>query len=161
MEKEPALWAYALMKLGNALSGLGRDAEAIASFDRCSSLLSKHPYPVLLGTLASSMGEHLTKSGDLSGAAYLYERARDLCREAGQAQLVCYQSVLLAETLMLLGRYDQAEEELLTALPYMERFNLRREAVAAVALLQVVGSRRRTNSAALQSYRDQVKKVLP
>ncbi len=78
----------------------------------------------------------------------------------GQAKFVGYYSVLVAEIMVLLGRNEEAEAELLAALPLIEKFDLRKEAVAALALLREAFAKRRTDVTTIQELRDQIRKGL-
>lgn len=154
--KEPALWAFALMKLGNALSDLGRDTDAMANFTNSAAVLARYYHPIVVAALTCVMGEHFARSGNLEDAARLYAATRDIHRQVGVAQQFGYLSVLLAELLMLLRRDEEAEVELLAVLPLIEKFELRREAVAAAALLREAMAKRRTDLKTIQTLRDQL-----
>jgi hypothetical protein len=106
------------------------------------------------------MGEHFTRKGNLQEAARLYATSRDIYREVGQAQQFGYLSVLRAELLMLLGRDEEAEVELFAVLPLIEKFELRREAVAAVALLREAMAKRRTDLKTMRTLRDRLEEGL-
>ncbi len=160
IEKEPPLWAYALLKLGNVFSELGKDEEAMVSFRRSGAVLARYDYPIVLACLAATMGEHFAGQGDFEDAARLYRSSRETFRQAGQVQQTAYLSVLLAELLIMLGRLDDAEAELLAALPLIEKFDLRREGLAAVTLLREAMSKRRTDVKTIQALRDQLRKGL-
>lgn len=157
---EPALLACVLQGLGNALSYLGEDAEAIASFDAASEILSRYHLPAQVADLTTKLGEHLGKLGNLSKAADMYVVACDIYQELGQQQYVGYVKVLLAQMLTLLGRNDEAEAVLLAALPMIEKFDLRRESLAAVALLREAMTKRRTDVSVIQKLREQLQKGL-
>jgi tetratricopeptide (TPR) repeat protein len=158
IENEPALKALLLTMLGTALSYLGKDAEAIASFNSAGSVLARFFHPLQLGALVGALGEHLAKLGELKKAIALYEAARETFREVGQAQQVGYFSVLRAELLMLTGASEEAEDALLAALPLIEKFDLQREGLAAVALLREAMTKRRTDVKTIQTLRGQMKK---
>ena len=160
IQKEPPLWAYALLKLGNVLSELGRDEEAMSSFRRSGAVLANYHYPVLLGGLAAVMGEHFARHGYIEETVRLYRSSRDTFLRAGHAQQTGYLSVLLAEMLIMLGRIDEAEAELLAALPLIEKFNLRREGVAAVALLRDAMAKRSTDVTTIRTLREQLRRGL-
>lgn len=154
--KEPALNAWMLVMLGNALSYEGRDTEAFESFAQASRLLARFHIPIQLGTLLVAVGEHLGKLGKLEMAASLYDRARGIFREFGQPNQVGYLSILHAELLMHLSRNEEAERELLAVLPLVEQFDLRREGAAALALLREAISQRRTDVKTIRVLRDQL-----
>jgi hypothetical protein len=61
---------------------------------------------------------------------------------------------------MMLGRFGEAEKELIAALPLIERFDLRREGVAALALLREATAKRQADLKTIQTARDQLRKDL-
>ena len=160
IQNEPALLACVLSGLGNALSYLGKDAEAIANFDAAGEILTRYHLPSQVADLTTKVAEHLGKLGNLSKAADLYAVACDMFEELGQQHFVGYVKVLLAQMLTLLGRNDDAEAVLLAALPLIEKLNLRREGLAAVALLRDAIAKRRIDVTAIQELRDHLRKGL-
>ena len=96
----------------------------------------------------------------LREAISLYLGARAEFQRMGQAKFVGYYSVLVAELMMLLGRNEDAEAELLAALPLIERFDLREEAVAAITLLREALANRRTDVTTIRKLRNQIQKGL-
>jgi tetratricopeptide (TPR) repeat protein len=160
IETDPCYRAAVLTVLGNAASYLGEDSEAMARFSAAGAILAKFHYPLLLGTLTTTIGEHLGKDGHLRETLILYRAAREVFREIGQAQQLGYLNVLISEVLILLGRDEEAEEELLASLPLIERFDLRREALAATVLLRETQAGRRTDMKTIQDFRDHLRKGL-
>jgi hypothetical protein len=148
------------MKLGSAFSDLGRDTDATSNFTSSAAVLARYHHPIVVAGLTSAMGEHFTRKGNLQEAARLYATSRDIYREVGQAQQFGYLSVLRAELLMLLGRDEEAEVELFAVLPLIEKFELRREAVAAVALLREAMAKRRTDLKTMRTLRDRLEEGL-
>ena len=114
-KNEPAFEARLLTTLGSALSGLGRESEAIASFKAAGVVLTKFHLPIQLADLVTSIGGHVAQSKNLQDAVVLYRMAREMERRLDAPHQVAYLAVLLAELLMLLGRTDEAEAELLIA----------------------------------------------
>jgi tetratricopeptide (TPR) repeat protein len=157
---EPAFQARLLTTLGSALSGLGRESEATASFKAAGTVLTKFHLPIQLADLVTSIGEHVARSKNLLDAVVLYRMAREMSSRLDQPHQIAYLTVLLAELLMLLGRIDEAEAELLIALPLVEKFDLRLEGGAAVALLRESLARRGADVTAIRNLRDQLRKVL-
>ncbi len=66
---------------------------------------------------------------------------------------VTYLHLVIAETLISLGRDREAEWEILAALPAIEEMKMAPEALAAVALLRDSARRRSTDAAALQQIK--------
>ena len=160
IESEPHFRIWILTKLGTALSFLGREVEAMESFGAAGDVLAEYPDPMQMGGLAGAIGEHLARLSRLEEATVLYKKAREISRQIGQLQHVAYLSVLRAELLMLLGKNDQAQSELVTALPLIDKFDLRREAMAAVALLREAMKKRQTDVTTIQALREQLRKGL-
>jgi tetratricopeptide (TPR) repeat protein len=160
VEQEPCLKACLLTKLGMALSYEGRDREAMEKFGAAGVLLSSFQYPLFSADLTLALGEHLGRRGGLREAVTLYETARKEYLRIGQAQMVGYVSVLIAEAMILLGRREEAQAELVVALPLIEKFDLRREAIAAVTLLREAIGKRRTDVKTIQALREHLGKGL-
>ena len=160
VEIEPSLKACLLTRLGMAFSHIGKESEAVAAFNSAGSILKCFYHPTQLADLAGALGEHLGKLGKLEEATSLYRAARLEFQRTGQAGFVGYYSVLVAELMMLLGRNQEAETELRAALPLIEKFELRREAAAAVALLREAMAKRRTDVTTIQALREQLRKGL-
>jgi tetratricopeptide (TPR) repeat protein len=156
--REPSLRAWLLIQLGNVYSYTSRHSEALQRFGDAGAILSRFHYPALLATLTTTLGEHLGILGNLEEANRLYGTGREMYRELGQAQQVGYLSVLRAEMLIMLGRVDEAEAELLVILPLIEKFELRREGLAAIRLLRDAVGRRGTDAKTIRVLRDQLKK---
>jgi len=160
IENEPALKAWLLTMLGTALSYLGSDPEAIAAFKSAGAVLTTFFHPLQLGGLIGALGEHLAKSGKPREAIALYEAASETFREMGHAPQFGYFSVLRAELLLLTGANEEAEDALVVALPLIEKFDLQREGLAAVALLRESMTKRCTDVKTVQMLRDQLQKRL-
>ncbi len=157
VEQEPCLKACLLTKLGLALSYEGKDWEAMEKFGAAGVLLSSFQYPLFSADLTVAIGEHLGRRGGLREAAALYEMGRKEYLRVGEAQMVGYVSVLIAEAMILLGRHEEAQAELIVALPVIEKFDLRREAIAAVALLREAIGKRRTDVKTIQALREHLR----
>jgi tetratricopeptide (TPR) repeat protein len=157
METEPGLKALALVKLGTALSYQNLDRKAMEAFQGSGEVLDRFYYPAHSADLAGSVGEHLAKLGKLEDAIVLYRSARQIYHDLGYGHLVGYINILLAELLMMLGRKEEAEEELILAIPLIEKFDLRREALAAVGLLREGLANRCTDVKAIRNVRNQLR----
>jgi tetratricopeptide (TPR) repeat protein len=154
--RHPGLRAWMLTILGNALSYEGRDVQAVAAFNEAGSILASYYYPVQLGNLAGALGEHLGKLGNLREAAALFGRARDIYHQIDEPNQVAYFAVLRAEMLVLLGRTGDAGRELFEVLPLIEHLDLRKEGIAAVALLREAVSKQRADVKTIRRLRDQL-----
>jgi len=157
IQEEPNLHAWLLGMLGMSLSYQGRDVEAMDSFDRAGQILTRYRYPLQIGTLVGAIGEHLGKLGRYDEAASLFERSRDVYCELDQAHQVAYINVLRAEMLVLLGKNQEAKTELLATFPIIERLNLKREAVAAMAILREALANRQADAGSIRRLRDQLR----
>lgn len=160
VEQEPELLAWLLIKQGTALSSLGMNAKAAASFCGAGKVLRQFRYPALSADLIGAFGEHLGRQGKLNETVVLYRVARQMYSEFGEACLAAYLSVLIAELLVLLGRDGEAEAELIGALPSIEKLDLRREGLAAIGLLRETMSKHRPDLATVVALRDQLRKGL-
>ncbi len=156
IQAEPTLHACAFTVLGTAYSYLKRDMEATASLSAAGSILEKFNRPQDSALLMASMGEHLLGRGKLDGAITLYSIARETYRHADQARLFTYMSVLIAEVLVILGRNEEAERELVAVLPLIEKLDLRREAIAAATLLRDALANKQADAKKVRTLRDQL-----
>ena len=103
-------------------------------------------------------GEIFRDHGRLPAAAECYRRGVEIYLSVGMAALAAYMSLLLAETLVGLGKEEEAIEVIVASLPTIARENLVHEGIAAIALLKASASRRRLDSEALRTLRESIER---
>jgi tetratricopeptide (TPR) repeat protein len=143
--------------VGELLSWEGRYPEALANYQKAQGLLSSTSWGFGLANLKLCVGESLQFQGRLSSAVQAYREAATAYAEAGVATAAAYSRLVLATALLDLGRHDEAESEVLAALPTLEEHEMVPQAVAAVALLRESVRARRTDPDALRELREHLK----
>jgi hypothetical protein len=104
-----------------------------------------------------TVGETLRLQGNLSPAVEAFREGIRGYAELGMKTYVAYAQVMLAETLLALGRNREAEWEILSALPTIEEQKMVPEGFAAVAILRESASRRQADPNALRELREHLK----
>lgn len=156
-EADAGLLGFVHVALGELLSLEGRYAEGLASYQKAQDLLSSARWGVGLANLKLCVGESLQFQGRLSSAVQAYREAVAAYAEAGIATQAAYCRVVLAGALVELGRHEEAESEILTALPTIEKQEMVPQGVAAVALLRESIRARATDPDALRELREHLK----
>ena len=101
-----------------------------------------------------SIADTYRAQGSLGKAIESYRVARNDYQELGFRGFVTQLSLVIAETLLALGRDREAEWEILSALPTIEAEKMVPEGFAAVALLGESARRRKTDPTALRELRE-------
>jgi tetratricopeptide (TPR) repeat protein len=107
-------------------------------------------------TADGSLGELLRDQGDYYHATGAYRSAISHYEDLRMDSFSAYLRVLVAETLLLAGRDDEALSEILSALPVIERENLSSEAGAATGILREAIRRNSVNLETLRRFRNQL-----
>ncbi|MGH9368478.1 MAG: hypothetical protein ACRD3M_12475, partial [Thermoanaerobaculia bacterium] len=153
----PDLRAFALEQLADCHGLSGRFEECAACLRSAAALLEGS-----LGTTAGGygkiiLGEALVVRGDLEGAVAAYRTGREDFEGLGMMGWSAYSRVLTAEVLLALRREGEAQQEILLAMPAIERHQMVPEGLAAVALLRESIRRRRTDRNALRELREHLR----
>ncbi len=114
-------------------------------------------YPVVLAHARGVIAEAFRDQGCLRDAATHYREAIEIYASEGVSGKLAYTRVVLAETLIALGQHEEAEVEILAALPTIEEEQMKPEAGAAVTLLRESIRRRKMDRNALRELRDQLR----
>lgn len=150
----PSLHGQILVHIGNHEASLGRFEAAARTYENALPIVLRGNRPVALCELKWSIGNAYRGQGSLSKAVESYRSAKNDYSQLGFQSFVTQLSLVIAETLLTLGRDREAEWEILSALPMIEEEKMVPEGLAAVALLRESVRRRKTNPAALRELRE-------
>jgi tetratricopeptide (TPR) repeat protein len=151
---ETALLGSVSVEVGAQYSKAGRYSEASKVYGEALVVLRQSGDPMTVAHLKGELGETHRSLGDLETAADYYLAAVNDHARLGMALKLAYGRVILAETLLALGRYREAEWQILAALPTIEEQKMVPEGFAAVALLGESVRRRNTDPNALRELRE-------
>ena len=96
-----------------------------------------------LADLKGTIAETLRDQGMLAEAVVGYLEAIKDYEKIGMSTYVAYIRVVVAETLLAQGRVEEAEEEIRSAMPTIEKEQMVREGAAVLALLRDSSIQRR------------------
>lgn len=144
--------AQVLGKLGFFSSAMGLIPEATAR-------ARKSRVPWTLGDVQGTIGELLRDHGDLQASIAAYGSAASTYEQSGMVTLGAYVRIVLSETLLMAGRSAEAGQEILLALPVIEREGLAKEGLAAVAILREALRRQHADPDALRQLREQLRLI--
>lgn len=147
------LRARILSEIGDLHQFEGRLDLAMAAFEEAVSLLAHEKVSAVQADLQLLVGGVLQAQGRLSDACDAFRASQRTYLALEMRAHVTYLHLVIAETLISLGRDREAEWEILSALPAIEEMKMAPEALAAVALLRGSVRRRKTDSTALQQLR--------
>jgi tetratricopeptide (TPR) repeat protein len=147
------LQARILSEVGDLHQFEGRLDLAMQAFEEAVSLLDYEAPSAVQADLQLFVGGVLQAQGRLGEACEAFRTSQRTYLGLGMRAQVTYLHLVIAETLISLGREREAEWEILSALPQIDEMKMAPEAIAAVALLRESVRRRRTDPAALQHLR--------
>jgi tetratricopeptide (TPR) repeat protein len=139
----PALHAAVLVKSMNVLLALKRRSEAVDLQREALRVAQESNQPMAIADLKAVIGEALRDQGLLAEAATAYRQSIDDYARIGMSTYEAYVRVVLAETLLAMSQFQEAEKEILAAMPTIEKEQMVREGAAALKLLRDCGERRR------------------
>lgn len=126
---EPRSWrgtVAALSTLGTAEMAIGESTSARKRFLDALALREKHEDAEGAGQEHSGIGATLFQEGRLDEAVVSFDRARDLLVRTGPRDILGYALAARAMTLQELGRFEEAESDLVRALGELENAKNRR-----------------------------------
>jgi tetratricopeptide (TPR) repeat protein len=150
----PSLHGQVLVHIGNHESVLGQFEAAARTYEKALPIVMSGNRPVALCELKWSIGNSYRAQGSLVRAIETYRAAKTDYQTLGFQAFVAQISLVIAESLLALGRDREAEWEILSALPSIEAETMIPEGLAAVALLRESVSRRKTDPKALRELRE-------
>ena len=151
---DPALFGRVLVDFGDTQQLLGWQDEAIRTFQQALPLLRAARQPMAVANLQLVVGSSYRNAGSIANAIDAFAQAKANFSALGMRTTVAYVSVLRAEALLAIGKYREAEMELVGALPTIEEQKMVPEGFAAVALLKESVRRRKTDPNALRELRE-------
>lgn len=145
-----SLQARVLSEIGDLHQLEGRLDLAISSLRTALTLLQDQGRSAARADLQLYVGGVLKANGSLHEAEAAFREARAEYLALEMVPQATYMNLVLAETLIVLGRDREAEWEIRTALPAIDEIKMVPEAIAAVALLREAASRSRTDFSSLR-----------
>ena len=150
----PSLHGQVLVQIGNHEVVLGQFEAAARTYEKALPIVMKGNRPVALCELKWSIGEAYRSQGSLGRAVEAFRDAKNDYKALGFQGFVVHLSLVIAETLLAVGKDREAEWEIFSALPIIDEEKMAPEGFAAVALLRESVSRRKTDSKALRELRE-------
>ncbi len=142
------------MHIGHHHATAGEFETAARTYEKALPVVMRGNRPVALCELKWSIADAYRNQGSLQRAVESYRVARSDYQELGFRAFVTQISLVIAETLLALGRDREAEWEILSVLPTIEEEKMVPEGLAAVALLRESVCRRKTDPKALRELRE-------
>jgi tetratricopeptide (TPR) repeat protein len=152
----PSLHGQVLVHIGNHEAVLGQFDAAALTYEKALPIVMRGNRPVALCELKWSIGEAYRSQGSLGRAVEAFRVAKNDYQALGFQAFVTKLSLVIAESLLALGRDREAEWEILSALPAIEQEKMAPEGYAAVALLRESVSRRKTDPNVLRELRERL-----
>jgi tetratricopeptide (TPR) repeat protein len=159
VKKSDRLRPWALMTLAEVHAKLGRSRESLEYLREAEAVASQQGQSVVLATLRNILGEGLRDRGLIEAAAEKFREGIAAFASLGLATHVAYIRLILAESLLALARPEEAELEILAALPTIEEQSMVPEGLSAIALLRESVRRRKTDRNALRELRERLQRM--
>ncbi len=153
-QADPAIQGMALLNLGDIRSSEGRFDVALRSYQRALPLLQAGKRYATLADLKGMVGETFRRMGKYGPALEAYREAVRDYSGLGMVTRAAYLKVVVAETLLEIGRSAEAEFEIRGALPTIEQEKMVPEGFAAITLLNEAIRQRRSDPKALLELRE-------
>jgi tetratricopeptide (TPR) repeat protein len=148
------LHARILTEMGDVHQLEGRIDQAMKAYATALPLLENKPPSLALADLQMFVGSVYRDQGQPLNALKALRSSIVTYAELQAATRVSYVRLLIADTLLALGRHREAEWEILAALPAIEQGKMVPEGLAAVALLKESVRLRKTDPNALRDLRE-------
>jgi tetratricopeptide (TPR) repeat protein len=147
-----------LVETGAVAAAEGNFEEALADYERALPLLKRSGRGFAIPHLLLSIGDMFRHQGRLAAAINSFREAIKGYASFDMATFVAYSRVIMAETLIAIGRPREAEWEILQALPTIKEQKMVPEGFAAVALLRESVKRQKADPNALRELREHLQK---
>ena len=154
VRENPVLLGHVLIYAGNCYSTAGNLEEASSLYEEALPVVQGGGPSSSLAQLKWSIGDTYKSRQQLAKAVEAYRGAQRDFLSISMPTYVALLHLVIAETLLALGRHREAEWEILAALPTIEDQNMLSEGVAALTLLKESVQRRNTDPKALRELRD-------
>lgn len=156
VKEHAALLSFVLIPLGEIYEMQGDSDRALSTYDEARLAVRRAAQPVNAIALQVVLGEHVRNRGRVQEALSIFQSAFGESEALGLSLVSVRIRVLMAEALLSIGRDREAEDELLRALPTIEKEMMVPEAFATVALLRESLRRRRADPGVLQELRERI-----
>jgi tetratricopeptide (TPR) repeat protein len=150
------LLGHVLFYAGNCQGTAGRFEEASSLYEEALPVVQGGGPSSSLAQLKWSIGDTYRSREQLVKAVEAYRGAQKDFISVTMPVYVALLHLVIAETLLALGRHREAEWEILAALPTIEEQKMVPEGFAAFALLKESVRLRKTDSNALRELREQL-----
>ena len=147
-----------LTLLADLLQQDGEYDGAFLKLRAADELLKESDYGFARGDLKTILGDWLRRQGRIQEALSSLRGAVEEYQRLGMVRWEAYSRLLLAETLLAYRRPQEAEAQILCALPPIEELKIVPEGVAAVALLRESLRRQKADPEALRLLREHLAK---
>lgn len=159
VKQSDRLRPWTLMTLAEVHAKLGRSRESLEHLREAEAVASQQGQSIVLATLRNILGEGLRDCGLIEAAAEKFREGIAAFASLGLATQVAYLRIILAESLLALARPEEAELEILAALPTIEEQSMVPEGLSAIALLRESIRRRKTDRNALRELRERLQRM--
>jgi len=153
LEAEPGFLGMAFVNLGDLLAQASEFAKALSTYSRALSLLRMGNHSYAIAHLKASVGDTLRRQGQHLAAVEAFREAVAAYESIQMVTWSAHVRLVLAETLLEVGRPREPEWEILAALPTIENQKMVPEGFGALALLRESARQRKTDSKALGEVR--------
>ena len=137
---EGSLYGQVLVHVGNYYGSIGEFDNATTTYLEALPVIQASNRPQALAELKWSIGDTYRAQSQNVKALDAYRCALNGYQSLGMLRFVAMMHLVIAELLLEVGRPREAEWETLAALPTIEDEKMVPEGLAAVALLQEIGS---------------------
>jgi tetratricopeptide (TPR) repeat protein len=153
----PGFALHVFSHLADCYKEQGRLLECRASLTKAAQFLEPSGHTIAAVDFRLVYADFLRAIGKHEAAADAFRRSKEDFQALGMQPFAGYAGVLLAETLMILRRPQEAEDEVRWALPLLEHLGMLPEGCVAVALLQEAIAARRLDHDTLRAFRKTLK----
>jgi len=146
---DDALRGMALVNLGDLHGQRGQFESALGKYKAALPILQNAKRYVAIADLKAMVGDTLRRMGKIEACVEAYRESVNDYAKVDATTRTAYARILLAEALMQIGRFKEAEWEVRAALPTVEAEKMVPEGFAALALLQESVRQRKADPKAL------------
>lgn len=146
---EPSLLSRVFAEMGDVYQLQNESSQAVLHFRKAAALLDPTEVSVFTADLKLFLGGAYAAEGQSDDALEALRAARSDYVALSMETRTAYVSLVLAHTLLQLGRARQAEWEILAALPVIQDQKMVPECTAAIALLGESARQKKANPEAL------------
>lgn len=148
------LLGHVLVHTGNCLGSMAQYEDASRMYAEALPIVQGNGPSSGLAQLKFSIGDTYRAQNHLAKALEAYRAAQSDFADIQMTTFVAQLHLVIAETLLSLGRHREAEWEILSALPTIDEQKMVPEGFAAVALLRDSVRLRKTDPNALRELRE-------